>query len=164
MTIQKLEFESGFCGTIQKPDNLELKSPLCGSWLEYKIHQPDPFLPLNTKLVQYYNLHCIWFKLKFLIIIKFACTVGIWNLTIQNPKIFRSGLFEGWISNDRVFKWSGFSYDYSDSPNHLKTRAFQIGMFLSRYQMVFDNMVAICPDFKWSGFHILDPIGNPDYL
>ena len=31
----------------------------------------------------------------------------------------KSGLFEGLISNGPVFIWSGFSYGYSFSPNHL---------------------------------------------
>ena len=30
--------------------------------------------------------------------------------------------------------------------------------------MVFDKMAAICPDFKWLGFWISDPIQNPDQL
>ena len=42
---------------------------------------------------------------------------------------------------------------------HLKSR-----QFLSRFQMVFDKMEAICPDFKWSGFQISDPIQNLDHL
>ena len=30
--------------------------------------------------------------------------------------------------------------------------------------MVFDKNAAICPDFKWFGFHISDLIWNPDHL
>ena len=30
--------------------------------------------------------------------------------------------------------------------------------------MVFDKMEAICPDFKWLGFRISDPIKNPNHL
>ena len=30
--------------------------------------------------------------------------------------------------------------------------------------LVFNKMAAICPDFKWFGFQILDPIQNPDHL
>ena len=37
-------------------------------------------------------------------------------------------------------------------------------MFLSGFQIVFDKMVAICPDSKWLGFRILGPIQNPDHL
>ena len=48
----------------------------------------------------------------------------------------KSGLFEGQISNGLVIKWSGFSYGYSDSPNHLKTRQFIIRTFLSRFHNV----------------------------
>ena len=33
-----------------------------------------------------------------------------------------------------------------------------------RFQMVFDKMGVICPDFKWFGFRILDTIRNPDHL
>ena len=69
-----------------------------------------------------------------------------------------------------VFKWSAKSRDftiwirrdthnvrYSDgycSPNYLKTGWFQIWMFLFGFQLVFDKMAAICPDFKC--FLILD--------
>ena len=35
---------------------------------------------------------------------------------------------------------------------------------LSRFQMIFNQMAAICPDFKWLGFRISDPIGNQDHL
>ena len=68
-------------------------------------------------------------------------------------KHLKSGLFEGRISNGPVFKWSGFSY-----------QPFEIRTFLSGFQMVFDKMAAICPDFKWLGFRISDPIRNPDHL
>ena len=47
------------------------------------------------------------------------------------------------------------------SPNHSKTLSFEIWMFLSRFQMVFDEMAAIYLDFKWLGFQISDPIQNP---
>ena len=77
-------------------------------------------------------------------------------------KQLKFGLFEGRISNDPVFKWSGLSYGYS--PNHLKTRPFKIRPFLSGFQMVFDKMAAICQDFKWFGFRISDPIRNLDHL
>ena len=33
---------------------------------------------------------------------------------------------------------------------------------MSRFQKFFDKMAAMCPDFKWLGFQILDPIQNPD--
>ena len=49
-------------------------------------------------------------------------------------------------------------------PNHSKTRPFKFWALLSRFQMVFDKMVAICLDFKWLGFWISDPIWNPDHL
>ena len=35
---------------------------------------------------------------------------------------------------------------------------------LSRFQMLFDKMEANCPDFKWLGFQISDPIRNSDHL
>ena len=40
----------------------------------------------------------------------------------------KSRLFEGWISNGSIFKWSSFRYgwSYSPNPNHLKTRPFKI--------------------------------------
>ena len=34
---------------------------------------------------------------------------------------------------------------------------------LSGFQIVFDNMAAICLDFKWLGFRISDAIRNPDH-
>ena len=30
--------------------------------------------------------------------------------------------------------------------------------------MLYGKMVAICPDFKWLGFQISDPIWNPGHL
>ena len=60
----------------------------------------------------------------------------------------KSGLFEGGISNGSVFKWLGFSYGYSVDPNHSKTGPFNSWMFLSGFQMFFDTMESICPDFK----------------
>ena len=48
------------------------------------------------------------------------------------------------------FKWSGFQ---------------KVELQLqSRFQMFFDKMAVICPDFKWMGFQISDPIPNPDHL
>ena len=35
---------------------------------------------------------------------------------------------------------------------------------LSGFQMVIDKVAAICPDFKWMGFRISDPIQNLDHL
>ena len=35
---------------------------------------------------------------------------------------------------------------------------------LVQIKMIFDKMATICPDFKWLGFRILDPIRNPDHL
>ena len=75
-------------------------------------------------------------------------TMVIWNLTIWNPETF-----EIQISNGPVLKCSGFSYDYSYNPNHLK-----MWTFLSGFQMVFDKMASICPDFKLLGFWFSDPI------
>ena len=39
-----------------------------------------------------------------------------------------------------VFKWPGFKYGYSYSPNHLKTRPVKIQMFFSGFRMVIDKM------------------------
>ena len=83
-----------------------------------------------------------------------------WGSEIR--KHFKSGLFEGWISIGPVFKWSSFSYGYST--NHSKTGPFKIQMFLSGFQMYFDKIATICPDFKWFGFQISDPIWNLDHL
>ena len=81
------------------------------------------------------------------------------EIRIQYLETFEIQTF--WRSD---FKWSWFSYGYSYSPNHSKTGLFKIQTFLSGFQMAFDKMVAICPDFKWLGFWIPDPIWNPDYL
>ena len=86
-----------------------------------------------------------------------------WGSEIRPFEIWKhskSALFEGHISNGTVFKWSGFSYSYSNSPNHLKTGPFKIWTFF-QISMVFDKMAAISPDFKWLGFRISDPIWNP---
>ena len=71
--------------------------------------------------------------------------------------------FEGQILNGPVFKWSDFRNGYSYSPNHSKTGPFKIRTFMSKFQMVLEKMVAICPE-KLLGFQISDPIQNPDHL
>ena len=76
----------------------------------------------------------------------------------------KSGLFEGWISNGPVFKWSGCSNGHSYSPNHSKTRPFKIRTFLSRFPMDFYQMAAICLELKWLCLRISDPIQNLYYL
>ena len=78
------------------------------------------------------------------------------------PGDLKSRLFEGRISNGPVFKWSGLSYTFS--PNHSKIGPFKFPKFCLDFKMVFDKMAAICPDFKWFGFWISDPIRNPDDL
>ena len=88
-----------------------------------------------------------------------------WGSEIQTFKIWKhlkSRLFEDQISNGQVFKWLGFHYGYR--PNRSKTGTFEIRMFLSRFQMVFDKMVPTCPDFKWLGIGISDPIQNSDHM
>ena len=57
-----------------------------------------------------------------------------WGFEIQELEIWKhlkTGIFEGWISNGQVFKWSGFSYGYGysygptiEKPDHLKSRRF----------------------------------------
>lgn len=69
-------------------------------------------------------------------------------------KHLKYGLFEGRISNGPVFKCSGFSIGYSYGRNHSKTGPVAIWTFLSKFQMVFDKMAAICADFKWLGFPV----------
>ena len=51
-----------------------------------------------------------------------------WGSEIRPFEIWKhskSALFEGHISNGTVFKWSGFSYGYSNSPNHFEKRTIQ---------------------------------------
>ena len=102
-----------------------------------------------------------WTGCTNIVVIK-AIQWGTENRTFENQKHLKSEIFEGQISNGPVLKWSGFSYGYS--PNHLKTRPFEVQTFLSRFQMVFDTMAAICPDSKWLGSQISEPIQNPDHL
>ena len=45
-----------------------------------------------------------------------------------------------------------------------KTGPFEIRTFLSGFQIVCDNMAAMCPDYKWLGFRISDLIQNPDHF
>ena len=75
-------------------------------------------------------------------------TVGIWNLEIWNPETFEIQTFGRLDFKWFGFKWSGYSYAYSYSPNHSKTGPFEIRTFLSRFQMVFDKMAALCQDFR----------------
>ena len=91
----------------------------------------------------------------------FTISLVQWGSEIRKHLISR--LFEGWISNGPVFKWSGFMYGYSYSPNVSKTGPFKICTFLSLFQMVFDRMSPFCPDFKLLGFRISDPIQNLDH-
>ena len=41
---------------------------------------------------------------------------------------------------------------------------FKTWKVLSKFQMCFDQMAAICPYFKWLGFQISFPMQNPDHL
>ena len=86
-------------------------------------------------------------------------TVGIWN-----PTIFKSGNIWNLDFLKVGFQMVGFSYGYIFSPNDLKAGPFEILTFLPSFQIVFDKMAPICPDFKWLGFQISDPIKNPDHL
>ena len=72
---------------------------------------------------------------------------GIWNLTGLNPDFFKINFnmvqfSEGWGLVPTIWK-----------PCHMKS-----GCFCLAFQIVFDNMAAICLDFKWSGFRISDPV------
>ena len=66
-----------------------------------------------------------------------------------------SGLLEGKISNGLVFRAIVIPIAMVQS---FENRTIQIRTFMSCFQMVFDKMMAICPDFKWLGFWISDPI------
>ena len=61
-------------------------------------------------------------------------------------------------------KWFSLSYGYSCSPNHSKTGPFKIQTFVSGFQIFYDNMAAICSDFKWLGFRNSNHIWNWDRL
>ena len=64
--------------------------------------------------------------------------MGSWNPTIWKPKTLEIQTF--WRLD---FKWSGFSYGYTFSPNRSKTGTLKIHTFLSRFQIVFDKLAAI---------------------
>ena len=79
-------------------------------------------------------------------------------MTIQNSDFLKIGFqmvqfMKGWCN----------SFFYGYGPNYLKTSQFKIQTFLSGFQMFFDKMAFICPDFKWLGFQISDPIWNPHH-
>ena len=69
-----------------------------------------------------------------------------------------SETFEIWTFRRLDFKRSGFCLSHSFCPN----QPFKIRTFLTGFLMVFEKMVAICPDFK--GFWISDPIQNWDHF
>ena len=67
---------------------------------------------------------------------RFQCTTyHMYSRDLKSDHL-KSGLFEG-----QIFK--------------LKNETF-----FSVFQMFFENMAAICPDFKWLGFLVSDPIQN----
>ena len=67
--------------------------------------------------------------------------------------------FRGRISNGRALTMA-----ISIVPTIQKTEPFKIRKFLSGFQMVYEKMAVICMDFKWLGFQISDPIGNPEHF
>ena len=54
--------------------------------------------------------------------------------------------------------------DYDYIPNHLKTGLFKLHTFLSGFQIFFDKMAAIYPDFKWLGLRVSDSTFSPSLL
>ena len=52
-----------------------------------------------------------------------------------------TGLFEGQISKCQALA-------IAIVPNHLKTRPLKIWTFLDEFQMIFDQMAAICSNFR----------------
>ena len=64
------------------------------------------------------------------------------------------GLFEGQISNGRALAMAKAIFP----------TIFKIWTFYFEFQMFFDKMLAISPDFKLLGLRISDPIQNPDHL
>ena len=85
-----------------------------------------------------------------------------WGSEIQPFKVWKhlkSGHFEDKISSGPVFKGSSYTFSFSSSPYHSKTRPLQTRHF--------------CPYFKWVltkwrhflGFQMVsDPIWNPHHL
>ena len=80
---------------------------------------------------------------------------GIWNPTILNLETLKN--LDFLISN-----FKGLGSGYRNDPNHSKPRPLKFRALSSIFKMVFDRMVAICPDFKRLFFQILDTIWNLD--
>ena len=62
---------------------------------------------------------------------------------------FKSGLFEVRISTGLFFKWSGFSYGYSYSPNHSKSRS--CNSYNTKYFviLIIQNILKDCNTLLW---------------
>ena len=71
-----------------------------------------------------------------------------WTAYVVKPMVL-----EGMVSK----KFGIFPRNFCNgkSPNHVKTGPFKIRIFLAGFQMVSDQLAAICLDFIWLGFHIL---------
>ena len=58
-----------------------------------------------------------------------------------------------------------YSWDLkSKHLNSILSEPFKIGVYMTGFQMIFDIMATMCPDFKWLGFWISDSIWNLDHL
>ena len=68
-----------------------------------------------------------------------------------------------WYVNGTVFRGSGYSYVLSYGLIYLKTGSLENQTFFSGYKMVFNKMVPILLDFKWSDFQISGPMWNRDH-
>ena len=77
-------------------------------------------------------------------------------------KHMKSRLLEGWISTGLVSNGHAVAMALPKVPTIQKTWPFKIRTFFSGFQMIFDKIASICPDFKWFGFWISEPIQNPD--
>ena len=86
----------------------------------------------------------------------------IWDSVYTWYAILTILLYSGDLKSRLQMVGYGYYYD----PNHLKTRPLEIRTFLLGFQMVLvlDKMATICPNFKWLGLWISDPIWNPHHL
>ena len=88
------------------------------------------------------------------------------NKNVEYSRHLKSEHLKSRLGGDQILNgpaFKGLSYSFNYGPDFLKTGTFKIRPFLSGFWMVFDIILAICPNFKWMGLQILDPIHNLDY-
>ena len=77
------------------------------------------------------------------------------------PDHFKSILFDGQISNGRVFKCRDLAMAIVPTIQKLDHSKY---FFCPDFKCFFSKMAAICLVFKWLGLQISDPIRNSEHL